>query len=327
MRLFLHIGTHKTGTTHLQAYLREHEAALARQGLLYPDVGPWFSRPPSEAHHQLVGIPSTDSGKRFKLAQEKLRELRENAAPGQSVLISAESMYRRTYPDDAPAATLWEGRKAYVERLRELFSGFDVKVVLCLRARPSFGESHYGSVIKTGSGLDFGSYLKDHGFMFDYDRQTQLFESVFGPVHVYRFEEALADGGVVAGFLKQLGYEAPVPDDKPATRKSPDPRLLVWLSRENAKDADDERNTRGLRIRFAGSPRAAAHLPDEVKSTLWNEASMEFLKGFPDEPPFDAKGRPYAATPTDLLDRLTRDYNAWLDAGAEKADLRAKRRS
>ena len=38
--VYLCIGTQKTGTTMLQAFMRNNPEALAEQGYCYPDMGP-----------------------------------------------------------------------------------------------------------------------------------------------------------------------------------------------------------------------------------------------------------------------------------------------
>ena len=54
-RVFLHIGTHKTGTTAIQAFLMKNEQGLRQQGILFPVSG----RPERDAsvgfgHHLLA---------------------------------------------------------------------------------------------------------------------------------------------------------------------------------------------------------------------------------------------------------------------------------
>ena len=50
-RLFVHVGTHKTGTTSIQVFLRGHAAALRRQGLYVPTTG---TIDPQSGHHNLA---------------------------------------------------------------------------------------------------------------------------------------------------------------------------------------------------------------------------------------------------------------------------------
>lgn len=41
-KVILHVGTHKTGTTSIQAALAASRPALQAAGILYPDVSPFL---------------------------------------------------------------------------------------------------------------------------------------------------------------------------------------------------------------------------------------------------------------------------------------------
>jgi hypothetical protein len=49
--LFVHIGTHKTGTTSIQAYLSKHAALLLRRGLYVPAIGSVWEH---SGHHNVA---------------------------------------------------------------------------------------------------------------------------------------------------------------------------------------------------------------------------------------------------------------------------------
>jgi hypothetical protein len=85
--LYIHIGTPKTGTTSLQAFLTEHAAALEARGVIYPAVG----RTHRGKHHSLKAELRSTVGLGGPAWQE-LRELR-NSKPDHRVLISEESFY------------------------------------------------------------------------------------------------------------------------------------------------------------------------------------------------------------------------------------------
>ena len=51
--LLLHVGTHKTGTTAIQAYMSQCRVQLAAQGILYPSLRPGLWKE-MEAHHKVA---------------------------------------------------------------------------------------------------------------------------------------------------------------------------------------------------------------------------------------------------------------------------------
>lgn len=93
-RLFLHVGGHKTGTSHLQALCHKNRDRLAQAGLFYPDIGPnnahhalattwidqpdfpeWFLRanPPDQIWNRLVGTYAERDGTVFLSAENLTR--------------------------------------------------------------------------------------------------------------------------------------------------------------------------------------------------------------------------------------------------------------
>lgn len=317
MKLFLHVGTHKTGSTHLQLYLRRHAVELARQGLVYPDLADWFGGASQVAHHQLIAAASQKKA-RFDARRRRVEEIRLEAKPGETLLLSSEPAWRRTFPEICPPEELWDGRARYIRRLRRLLEGFDATVVVCLRNRATFGESHYGSAIKSGYAKRFEDYLADHEFMFDYDRQTALFREAFGDVLVYAYEEAAREG-VSETFLRRIGFEAPAPDDRPPTRRSPDRRLFIWLARRNGLPGGEDAAMRSERIAFSASRAAAEALPDAEPATFWSERTRPFLERFGDGAAMDVlAGRRLAELADADHDRLDAAFDAWLTSDEAK---------
>ncbi|MDR4308233.1 hypothetical protein IHQ68_16565 [Chelatococcus sambhunathii] len=308
MKLFLHVGTHKTGSTHLQIYLRNHAAELARQGLVYPDPADWFGGKPQVAQHLLTAAAAQKKN-RFDACRRRVDQARLDARPGDTMLISSEPAWRRTFPEICPPDELWEGRRRYVRRLRRVFARFDATVVVCLRNRATFGESHYGSAVKSGYAKGFEDYLEDHAFMFDYNRQTALFREAFGDVLTYTYEEAAREG-VSETLLRKIGFVAPAPDDRPPTRRSPDRRLFLWLARRNALAGEELSATRSERTAFSITGAAAAALPDAEPTTFWSERTRPFLERFDDGAAMDGlAGRRLAS--------LSEAEHAALDAAFE----------
>ena len=90
MRIILHIGVYKTGTTAVQSFLARNRSALAEQGVLYPES---FTR--FDAHHPLpwalgVGHRDKDSSVRpDEVARAVLQEA--ESAKAETVILPARS--------------------------------------------------------------------------------------------------------------------------------------------------------------------------------------------------------------------------------------------
>lgn len=134
-KLFLHIGTNKTGTSAMQRFFNHNRDALKSHGLLYPAVGC-----AGDAHYgisDLLGFvhrkpTAVDvSAPPLQTALWHLGQELERSACNQ-VLISSENFV-------IPRA---------IAPVRELFRDFDVRVVVYLRRHDGWWESAYNQAVK-----------------------------------------------------------------------------------------------------------------------------------------------------------------------------------
>jgi hypothetical protein len=140
----LHVGTHKTGTTSLQVFIHQNEAALLQAGLLYPHAG----RPPNvpTGNHQiawdlLVHERSSD----LAPLTDELR-----ASPVDSALMTSED-FCLLYAKPHTIALL----KASIED-----AGYRAKVLIYLRPQASYLESIYVERIKHNYVRTLGSFVE-----------------------------------------------------------------------------------------------------------------------------------------------------------------------
>jgi len=127
MKLVLHIGTGKTGTTAVQTHLYANRAWLAQRGICVPGTG--LGR--DNGHASLLG--TLDGGELTRLAAE----LRAARAAGQHTAIIS-----------------WEGmgfyRRADIQRLARGLRWDDVHVLVYLREQADIVQSGYLQELKTG---------------------------------------------------------------------------------------------------------------------------------------------------------------------------------
>jgi hypothetical protein len=210
MRLILHAGTHKTGTTSIQKALADNRGRLCKQGLIYPDGGAAFGRD-SKSHHLFAhALTGSDPMGRRK-AEIFLNSARSLASSGDTILISSEPVYRHVAAHDPSAgpADYWTLRRQYLETLAGVLRGFDVTVLLYFRERASFAESMFLELVRKGHGVGtFQEFLARDEHRYDYERQLELFSEIFATVRVESYEAA-RDAGLVTSFFRVIGFPAP----------------------------------------------------------------------------------------------------------------------
>tara|TARA_R110002110_G_scaffold3754_1_gene19523 strand:- start:51050 stop:52003 length:954 start_codon:yes stop_codon:yes gene_type:complete len=164
--LYLHIGTHKTGSTATQNYLYQHRDELISRGILYPSAGL-----EGTAHHRLCwacgqGDHTADPGLVISACQSIAAEAEQAEA---DVILSSEEF---EYLQD-------------LEHLEVLQEYFDVKVVLYVRKQDHYLESKYNQQVRSYRTRYSGSiyqFLTTFNFyvQFNYNLVAQRWENVFG---------------------------------------------------------------------------------------------------------------------------------------------------
>ncbi len=130
-RLFLHIGTHKTGTTSIQYWFARNGASLARQGAYYPDVYASKSNPGQHFVAHLAASENPLSEPRRARQVATLLD-RLDQARGDVALVSTELF---SVIDPAPVA--------------DIFADFDCEIFCVLRRQDELLESMYRELTKS----------------------------------------------------------------------------------------------------------------------------------------------------------------------------------
>jgi hypothetical protein len=210
MRLILHAGTHKTGTTTIQKVLHDNREWLSDRGLVFPATPPFTG---TRAHlnfsHALAagGVMGRSRSRHF------IASARRNARPGDTVIISAEPIYRHLSGgvgmEGLVGPDYLERRRAYLRDLTAVLSDFDVEVVLYFRDYAYFLGWLYRTLRRRqhwkGSPARFRG---EFGERFAYDRQIALFAEHFPKVRTFDYEAARATG-LVAHFFDSIGFPMP----------------------------------------------------------------------------------------------------------------------
>jgi hypothetical protein len=205
---YLHVGTHKTGTTSIQRRLTADESAHLAAGLHVPRAS---RTDPLAGHHNLAWELNDDP--RFDPAHGTLADVLDEIADvraERACLSSEDFEYLAGRPQRL--ARLTDG-------LRTI--GYAPVVVVYLRPQADYAESLYAELVKFGLTLGFdafldrivgaGSFWFDERwcYTFDYERLLDGFAQVVGPQRVVarRYDGGSID--VVADFLTVVGAHVP----------------------------------------------------------------------------------------------------------------------
>lgn len=236
--LYLHVGTHKTGTSSVQSALYANRQRLAAAGVLYPTEGVyctpagWHGPPPEGGHRYLafsmMGTwPPWDPRDYTAPLDVCRRALRDDLArwrerSGRSdVVLSSEYWFRDVDP----------------EGLRGLFDGlgYHVRPIVYLRRQDRFLESLYDQRVRAGSMTDpFERFvercLADHRSDPWYHHRLTRLAATFGggSLIVRPFERGQLQGGdVLDDLLAVIGYGPPADWRRPSHRNPSLPTELT----------------------------------------------------------------------------------------------------
>jgi hypothetical protein len=178
---YIQIGTHKTGTTSIQAFVAANLERFTHHGVCWPTAGR-VDDSGVVAHHELakelLGNPSFDPGRGGLDAV--VAELRASTA--ETACLTSEDF---SFLYAAPQA---------LQRLRDGIrsAGFEPRIVVYLRAQASYCSAVYAENVRHGYRAAFADYFADvlgrgcyvwHGGTgppFDYNVLLDGFAAIFG---------------------------------------------------------------------------------------------------------------------------------------------------
>jgi len=239
LKLIIHAGTPKTGTTSLQTYLDKRQRKLRGKGILYPHNLEKIQNPTAPKHQwfekNLVTAHLDYFLENFKNILSQVKE------DTHTIILSSEGIYNYwwDFADESKAI------------LAELKNLFDVEVWVWFREPVEFMESFYKQCIRNPQTLNNPCYGKDLSFaeMLDIDWFSQHLDyrgfvsecqTVFGEDKVFAFEY---QGDVVQEVIHKL--DLATRDDNPTPRQnkslnSASIALLKTINNYNLKAKDKD---------------------------------------------------------------------------------------
>ena len=237
LKLIIHAGTPKTGTTSLQTYLDKNQRKLRGKGILYPHNFEKSENPTAPKHQwfekNLVTVHLEHFLENFKNIISQVKK------DTHTIILSSEGIYNYwwDFPDESK------------DILCELSKLFDTEVWIWFREPLAFIESYYKQCIRNpqiennpcyGKDLSFAEMLDIEWFSqhLNYQGFVNECRSIFGKnnVSVFKYE-----GDVVQEAMQKLGLATA--HDNPPPRKnkslnSPSIALLRTINHYDIKAKD-----------------------------------------------------------------------------------------
>ncbi len=214
LKLIIHAGTPKTGTTSLQTYLDKKQRKFRGKGILYPHNLEKLQNPTAPKHHwfekNLVTTHFENFLENFKNIISQVKK------DTHTIILSSEGIYNCwwDFPDESK------------DILCELSKLFDIEVWVWFREPLVFIESYYKQCIRNpqvennpcyGKDLSFAEMLNIEWFSqhLNYQGFVTECQALFGKnnVSVFKYE-----GDVVQEVIHKLGLATP--HDNPTPRKN-----------------------------------------------------------------------------------------------------------
>ena len=221
MRLHLHIGTEKTGSTALQSYLATHREALAAQGFVLPDflqssnhralASVFMHDDRDDDYLQAEGIsaPTARAKRRKELVKALKLQLKRAKASHQGMIISSEHFHSRLVSQSEVTS--------FCKSILSLFE--TVKVTCYLRRQDRMALSFYTQKLRGGfippSILPIRSVRTHRPALppfFDYFSLLERWENAVGPdaVEPVVYERSsLTNGDVIQDFFARIDCDYP----------------------------------------------------------------------------------------------------------------------
>lgn len=232
LKLIIHAGTPKTGTTSLQTYLDKKQHKLRGKGILYPHNLEKIQNPSAPKHQwfekNLVATHLVNFLENFKNIISQVNN------DTHTIILSSEGVYNYW----------WDIPNESKDVLSELSKLFDVEVWVWFREPLEFIESYYKQCIRNPQVENNPCYGKDFSFAemlniewfsqhLNYQRFVTECQTLFGEnnVSVFKYQ-----GDVVQEVIEKLGLATPHDNPTPRENKSLNAASIELLKTINHYD-------------------------------------------------------------------------------------------
>lgn len=221
MTIFLHIGTHKTGTTAIQHHLGRNADFYASQGLWFPREAELLRGGRATVHHLNIARSLDCSNKPRPYSEAQLQEMAKalttKAKNYSHTVVSAEAFWRIGFgriDEYKDSDQMWRRKAISIERIRRLLgSQADVEIICTLRERASFLQRFYSELIlATTYRKSIHKFLRSFEYLADYQRQLMAWQQHF-PVRTLSYESMCDQQDITTSFIQALSGPIAHPPD------------------------------------------------------------------------------------------------------------------
>ena len=232
LKLIIHAGTPKTGTTSLQIYLDKKQRKLRGKGILYPHNLEKLQNPTTPKHQWIEkNLVTTHLEHFLENFKNIISQVKKDT---HTIILSSEGFYNYwwDFPDESKNI------------LCELSKLFDTEIWVWFREPLAFIESFYKQCIRNpqiesnpcyGKDLSFAEMLDIEWFSqhLNYQGFVDECKSLFGKnnVSVFKYE-----GDVVQEFIQKLGLATAYDNPPPRQNKSLNSASIALLRTINHYD-------------------------------------------------------------------------------------------
>jgi hypothetical protein len=191
----LHLGAHKTATTHLQQILFRNRARLTEARIHYIELyrlREIFTRPLSMS----VGntVPSLVSSMQTlrSAIHDELRKVAEEEQKQFETLIVSDENIMDDHPISPKTGRLYDSRRNRLNQVKRVFQECPITVVFSMRNYNGFYPSAYAQLIKQGWSISYRDFLRKLDV--ENNRWPSVvsdLSDVFGRdrIHLFRYED------------------------------------------------------------------------------------------------------------------------------------------
>lgn len=208
--IYIHIGTHKTGTTSIQNFLFKNRKKLIDRGFLYPLSG-IPKRKNSFGHSHLVTVI---------LENTEADTYNPNAGGWQELLAEANSLQEKNIVISSENFCISKFNLEQIYKIKNYLSQYTVKIIIYLRRQDDYLISKYCQLIRAGKySQNFKQYIIDEKWIGDYYQLLKPWKEVFGikNIIVRVFEKEQLKNSLIDDFLDSIKY----PQDRSELIKTP----------------------------------------------------------------------------------------------------------
>jgi hypothetical protein len=197
-KLYIHIGTHKTGSSAIQASIQCNSTFLKRNDFSFLKY--------SLTHHPHI-LHSIDCENQTRLKEEKTNLENEISMISENnIILSCEEYFGDLSKSYSDAHSM-----AY--KLSFVTKSYQKKIIIYLRRQDEFIESSYAQYIKEGASFSFCDFIKHdiNNYQFNWFKLIGFYIDIFGKenVSIRPYEKKqLFEGDVVKDFYKIIGIDS-----------------------------------------------------------------------------------------------------------------------